>query len=339
MNDTCGHAAAAATTGGAQIPPGCACANCGTILAGPFCSACGQRYHAHPVHSLRHFIQEATEDLTHADSRLWQTMYALLLRPGFLTEEFLADHRARYLPPVRLYLVVSVIFFLLVGLQSWLSPSPVQVRQSRGLVRYTVAGPARVGPIGRNPGTATRPAVVGRAVPATVPMQSVCAAIDAHSLTLGAWCTELSPRIQRSWTALNSEGGLERFDSIWLHSLERAMFLFLPLIALGLKPLYRNPRRYYVEHLLFLVHNQVCVFMLLGLYTLLEMITSSGAILRPVWDALSIYTLVYFYLAMRRVYRDSRGRTLAKLVVISLGYLTAFALLFAVVATYGFLRL
>ncbi len=339
MNGICGHAAATAATGGPEVPRGCACTNCGTILTGPFCSACGQRYHAHPVHSLRHFIQEATEDLTHADSRLWRTVYALLLRPGFLTEEFLAGHRARYLPPVRLYLVVSVIFFLLVGLQSWLSPPPIRVRQAHGLVRYTVATPARVGLIGRNPGTAIRPAVVGRAVPATVPMQSVCAAIDARSLTLGAWCTELSPRIQHSWTALNAAGGLERFDAILLHSLERAMFLFLPVMALGLKPLYRNPRRYYVEHLLFLVHNQVCVFTLLGLYTLLQMITSSGVILRPVWGALSIYTLVYFYLAMRRVYRDSRGRTLAKLVVISLGYLTAFALLFAVIATYGFLTL
>ena len=56
--------------------------------------------------------QVATEDLTHADSRLWRTLAALLFKPGHLTREFLAGRRARYLPPVRLYLVLSVLFFL-----------------------------------------------------------------------------------------------------------------------------------------------------------------------------------------------------------------------------------
>ncbi len=331
MNSAAGQAA---PTGGPEIPADRACANCGTILTGPFCSECGQRHHTHPAHSLRHFIGEATEDLTHADSRLWQTVYALLLRPGFLTEEFLAGHRARYLPPVRLYLVVSIIFFLLVGLQSWLSPPPIRVQNSHGLFRYDVnAGSAGSGRIDRNPATAAPTA------PTTVPMQSACKAIAARSLRLGAWCTDLSPRIQRNWTALNTEGGFERLDTIWLQNIERGMFLFLPLMALCLKPLHRNPRRYYVEHLLFLVHNQASIFVLLGLYTLLEMITSSGLVLGPVSDALSIYVLVYFYLAMRRVYRESPGRTLAKLAVISLGYVTAFALMFLVIATYGFLTL
>ena len=64
------------------------------------------------MHSLVHFSRVATEDLTHADSRLWRTLGALLFRPGFLTAEFLGGRRARYLPPVRLYLVLSVAFFL-----------------------------------------------------------------------------------------------------------------------------------------------------------------------------------------------------------------------------------
>ncbi|HEX8783696.1 MAG TPA: DUF3667 domain-containing protein, partial [Steroidobacteraceae bacterium] len=87
------------------------CDNCGAAVSGHFCAACGQRLEA-PVQSLLHFTREATEDLTHADSRLWRTIGALLFRPGYLTREFLAGRRARYLPPVRLYLVISVAFFL-----------------------------------------------------------------------------------------------------------------------------------------------------------------------------------------------------------------------------------
>src|SRR5262245_51891783 len=70
------------------------------------------------MHSLREFLAEATEVFTHADSRLWRTIRPLLLRPGFLTREFLRGRRARYLPPFRLYIVASVLFFLFASLGS-----------------------------------------------------------------------------------------------------------------------------------------------------------------------------------------------------------------------------
>jgi len=59
-----------------------------TAAVGRCCAHCGQRGE-HDIHSIRHFIQEVTEDLTHADSGLWRTMLALVLKPGHLTREFL----------------------------------------------------------------------------------------------------------------------------------------------------------------------------------------------------------------------------------------------------------
>ena len=63
------------------------CANCGALLSGHYCARCGQRVE-HAVHSLSHFLREVAEDLTHADSRLWRTIGALLFKPGYLTREF-----------------------------------------------------------------------------------------------------------------------------------------------------------------------------------------------------------------------------------------------------------
>ena len=91
------------------------CANCGTPLAGEYCNHCGQRHEPH-VHSVGHFASEAFESITHADSRLWRTLWFLLAKPGRLTSEFFAGRRVSYLPPFRLYLVISVIFFLVAGL-------------------------------------------------------------------------------------------------------------------------------------------------------------------------------------------------------------------------------
>lgn len=60
-----------------------------------------------------HFAGEATEVLTHADSRVWSTLLPLVTRPEFLSREFFAGRRARYLQPFRLYGVWSVMFLLL----------------------------------------------------------------------------------------------------------------------------------------------------------------------------------------------------------------------------------
>ena len=91
------------------------CANCHAELGGEYCAACGQRNEPH-IHTVAHFAGEAFESISHADSRLWRTLWLLFARPGFLTREFFAGRRAVYLPPFRLYLVLSVIFFLVSSL-------------------------------------------------------------------------------------------------------------------------------------------------------------------------------------------------------------------------------
>jgi hypothetical protein len=88
------------------------CSNCGSILTGPYCADCGQHSHE-SARGLGILFHDAWHLITHIDGRFWRTMQTLLLRPGHLTQEYFAERRARYLPPVRLYLVLSVLFFAL----------------------------------------------------------------------------------------------------------------------------------------------------------------------------------------------------------------------------------
>ncbi|MDF3020454.1 MAG: hypothetical protein K0Q92_1757, partial [Steroidobacteraceae bacterium] len=74
------------------------CANCHAPLSGEYCAACGQRHEPH-IHTVAHFAGEAFESISHADSRLWRTLWYLFARPGFLTREFFAGRRVAYLPP------------------------------------------------------------------------------------------------------------------------------------------------------------------------------------------------------------------------------------------------
>jgi len=91
------------------------CKNCGSALLGRFCVDCGQAAEVH-VPTTTELIHEAIEGLVHADSRLWRTLITLWFKPGKLTNEFIAGRRAAYVPPFRLYLILSIMFFLLASI-------------------------------------------------------------------------------------------------------------------------------------------------------------------------------------------------------------------------------
>lgn len=95
-----------------------ACANCGYAFPpdapAEFCPQCGQQNHEINI-SFGHLIEETLEGLFHFDGKVFQTIKLLLFRPGVLTRRFLAGHRVPYVPPVRLYVFLSFVFFLLLA--------------------------------------------------------------------------------------------------------------------------------------------------------------------------------------------------------------------------------
>jgi hypothetical protein len=82
------------------------------VLRGQHCSHCGQRAKVR-VLSLGTLLRDLFGDLTNFDSRIWRTLRPLAFSPGTLTVEFLRGRRTHYSPPFRMYLILSVAFFLL----------------------------------------------------------------------------------------------------------------------------------------------------------------------------------------------------------------------------------
>ena len=95
------------------------CRNCQTRLDGAYCPICGQRNVDldRPIWSL---IGDVVKETFELDGRTALTIKDLFRHPGKLTYEFLAGRRRTYTPPLRLYLVVSISFFILVA---WLAQS------------------------------------------------------------------------------------------------------------------------------------------------------------------------------------------------------------------------
>lgn len=86
------------------------CGNCGTPLLGEHCYACGQ-----PIRGLvRHFTSIAGDffdSVLNLDARTPRTLWPLFSKPGYLTHEYFAGRRVRYVSPVRLFFFMAIVTF------------------------------------------------------------------------------------------------------------------------------------------------------------------------------------------------------------------------------------
>src|SRR2546421_1935035 len=90
------------------------CENCGAQLTGHYCAQCGQAAVDYR-RSFRHVIADVLESFLNWDSKFFATIALLIARPWRLTNEFLAGRRVRYVHPLRLYLLASILFFFAVN--------------------------------------------------------------------------------------------------------------------------------------------------------------------------------------------------------------------------------
>jgi Protein of unknown function (DUF3667) len=350
------------------LPQTLVCANCGAPLTGEYCATCGQRYEPH-VHTLKHFAAEAFESITHADSRVWRTFGYLLTRPGLLTREFLNGRRVSYLPPFRLYLVISVVFFL-VGMPTKLnvntrgagetessqellkqakefeaadSPIPAGVRkQTLKYLRAEAAKAAAREATGVKPAAAADGAEdegetnnnVNVSSRGLSDLSDFCDSLKKQAAAASGFRKNLADRCQRL-----ANGGGASLGEVVTHNVPRAMFIFLPLLALVMKSLYWRPKRYYVEHLLFLVHNHAFVFLAATVQILASWIPHSAAFMPWFGTAINLYMVWYIYRAMRNVYGQSRGLTLAKYFTLGFAYIVTSMVMLLLTVIYSALTL
>jgi hypothetical protein len=301
----------------ADAPRAQPCANCGNPVTQRYCGACGQTLDS-PVHSVWQFTREATEDLTHADSRLLRTLHALLLRPGQLTAEFLAGRRVRYLPPLRLYLVVSVLFFLVA--------SSVQTRLAVLELDSANRTDYKVVPLDEQ-----RELQRAQGETAEQRLDRLCGDMQYSGPGEG-W---IGPHLNAACHKAMADN-FHSLQEAFFHNLPRAMFLFMPLLATLMTLLYWRPRRYYIEHLLLCVHNHACAFLV---FTLLLLLSHFGPRIPGLGWLVFGYFAWYLYRSMRVVYGQGGGRTLAKLAFIACFYFLFAVLTLAATSIYSALSL
>ena len=314
------------------------CRNCGTELKGPFCYYCGQP----DKRFLRFFpvmIREMFQDAFELDSRFSRTLKPLLFQPGKLTRDYIDGRRFRYSPPIRIYLFASVIFFLLASLATSLAdldrivisddPVVAEGEAESGEVEdelpdITLFGDEKWHPVDN---------------PVDVPF---------FPARLNAWInTELADSPQKA-------RAIEKNPKIIIQSmievLPQAVFILLPVFALVMKFWYLFAKRFYIEHLIFSLHNHSFIFVIFILIVLLGWIETGAAglglateIAESGVDVVSTVLLawipIYMFIAMKRVYQQGWLLTIGKYFVVGWTYIIVLGVVTSIAGIIGFLRL
>jgi hypothetical protein len=329
------------------------CANCSydfTAAPGPadFCPRCGQQNHALDL-SLGHVLEELLEGIFHFDGKVFRTARLLLLRPGQLTRQFLLGHRVPYVPPVRLYIFLSFVCFFLLSLQAGherkkvlrsavtqlqapalVSPTDSQRLQQLGVPAADLDSlRSTQGRSGLNIPISRRTVLTFQDV-GSLPEEASAAQIDSVIRSKGEQPGTLNRLAVKRLLRWRDATG-EDISHQLLRALSLILFVLMPLAALLLKLVYLRRNRPYLSHLIFTVHMQCFLFLLVSVYVVLTMLHA------PDWltDYLPLLAAVYFVLSLRTVYQQSWARTLAKSVALGLAYSVAFLLTMSLVTAAG----
>jgi hypothetical protein len=303
------------------------CLNCGDPTVGYYCPTCGQKKVDVRV-SLRRMLGETLEDELYLNVLLPRTLGALFFRPGHLTREYVQGRIVRYIQPFRLYLVSSILFFVLLPWLANLGGLEEQIEE--GMTRADSIVAAEVDTVARATVDTAGAGPLLRGVRPQVTLGE-----SNVNLNLGIEDTARVPRLLRPLNRrlLQSEERLDRmtpreaFRTVRVAFMENAptgIFLMMPLFAAILKVLYVRRKRFYVEHFVFALHVHAFTFLIFLLMLLLP-----GAIPNLVLGAwLTLYVLI----AMKRVYGQGIVKTVLKYLL--LGWAYSMLLVVGVVVTF-----
>ncbi len=267
------------------------CTNCATPYDGVYCPSCGQRSGGLDV-PLGTFTREFASEALGLDSRVRLTLPPLLFRPGAVAKDYVEGRRARFVPPIRLYLLASFVMFLVLS-QAGVNVENVRVNGEPVVVEATEAGESLgVADVTEEPEETMNEPPSG-----------------ARSLE-----EQLGGRLAAGFAKIAEDR--EAFSRLFFSRLAQSMFFLLPAFALLLKAVYW--RRPYLHHGVFAIYLHCFVFLVVAIGALPEVF---GFVALSGWtDALLLVVPVYFALALRRFYGEGWVRTIAKGAVVSIAY-------------------
>ena len=285
------------------------CANCDAELSGRFCNVCGQREEPR-VPTIGALVGEFTNEMFGVESKVWRSFATLFLRPGELTRVYLAGRRQKYMSPVRLYLLFSILAFAVItlinsadGIAIIQEPTPVVEEPSANEEPSADREPsANEEPSADQEPSADRAKKLEQTIEEFA--ENLDQKLEQNGGDFEASIKELaeqikaeaelererrqanglppipepqfnsdlfSPetnsviqqRLRHAFKSIREEinaGNQRAVVSKFIEPLPTALLIFLPIVAFVFKILFLGSGKYYVEHLIFVLHNHAFLF-------------------------------------------------------------------------------
>ncbi|HET7085233.1 MAG TPA: DUF3667 domain-containing protein [Rhizomicrobium sp.] len=318
---------AALERGGRILP----CGNCAAPVLGKYCGECGQAVDTHR-RSVIHLLHDLLTDIVSFDSRVLRTIRALFLQPGELPAAFREGRTQRYVPPIRLYLFVSLIFFLFLSVtniaivQLEVGP-PTGHHPAASKLSASEKPEEPADPDGSPPASGNLDWKIHFFTHAMTARPQLAAgvrqAIDHDKAFVAKASSPDNTRrlIGMLETVASEPAAINKPLTDWL---PRILFILLPGFASVLALFYWRQRKgfFFVDHMVFSlsIHSFMFAAILIAicLAQTLDRTHMLLAVLGAIW--------LYLILAMRRFYRQGWGMTIAKFFLVSAMYGTVFLL-------------
>jgi Protein of unknown function (DUF3667) len=319
-----------------------------------YCTHCGQE-NLEPKESVGHLMRHFFEDITHFDGKFFTTLKDLIVRPGFLTREYVAGRRVAYLNPIRMYIFISAIFFIaLFASTEESAPQPEDNSYAVNVFRQQLADSLRSAKA-----DSLQKSFNGKMAAQLDSLKTKKDSNQALGLNYGSAgmvkidITENKYKTVREYDSVQrtlADTAKDRGIMHWIlrnnvrqkekhggrntvhievdvsHDIPKIMFFILPLFALYVSWFYSRKKYYYVNHAIFSVHFHCFIFILfLFLLLLAKIIPGEWAGLILVAIA-PIPVLVYLVAALYGMYRQSFWLSLGKGLAISVLYLITLSL-------------
>ncbi|PCJ23515.1 MAG: hypothetical protein COA96_11745 [SAR86 cluster bacterium] len=304
------------------------CDNCGHSLSGAFCSQCGQESKEirRPFFLL---IAEAINSVFELDGRAFRTVFYLLTKPGFLSKEYVRGRRADFTPPLRLFLVISISFFLIVSLVTSLQSiqrtldSAAEINDPETVSIATEPEPAINIELSLDSGsdednTDSDGEVLGllnEIDRINLPFFS-----EDENLTIR---TALKQQAESNYARVTEDPADFFYGS--LQYITALTLLLMPVMALIQKILYIRSGRFYIEHLVLTLHNHTFVLLVVFLSMLTGLvegmqITLLSTLFSYIGAALYIWMGIYLYMSLKVFFQQGKLITLLKFLTGSVLY-------------------
>ncbi len=277
------------------------CLNCGKEFESNFnfCPYCGQANKKNNL-SLKYIVSEFLSVNFNVDSKLFLSLKLLLLRPAFLTREYLAGKHTKYLSPVRIYLLVSLVYFFLLSICPDNQDSIIKFENESN-----------------NVSTVDAIALSSKKHSANIKQKID----DTNTLSLR------EERLVKKLNKMKTKQGQQEF---WQHvrkNFSTGLLLLMPLTALILYMIFYKSS-YYFEHLVFIIHLQTVWFIVSGIYILLKLMIPG------IWlfytEVVLLLLLTFFW--FRNFYKRSIVTTLWKMTLFFSAFSFLFLIFFIIIA-------